>query len=289
MLLSINNLTKEYNSKKRGVSDYSIDIPAGVLGLLGPNGAGKSTLIKMISTIMKPTKGSISLNGIDIIKKPNYMRKTLGYLPQDFGVYKNLNAYEFLSYISAMKGIGGNNLKNRIEKLLQEVNLIDIAENKLETYSGGMVQRIGIAQALLNDPKVLIFDEPTVGLDPEERLRFRNLITNLGNERIVIFSSHIVSDIESICDEIVIMKKGKLIIKGNKEKIIETVKGKVFECTIHKDDLLIFKENNLIISSHKQKDTLKVRFISEKTDIAKKAVMATLEDAYIYLTKNNLL
>jgi len=166
MELTIKNLTKRYSPKKIGLNDYSINITSGILGLLGPNGAGKSTMIKMISTISKPTEGNILLNGEDILKKPNYMRKMLGYLPQDFGVYPNLNAYEFLNYMAAMKGVGGKGLKEKIDFLLEGLNLTEAAKNQLGTYSGGMVQRVGIAQALLNDPKVLIFDEPTVGLDP---------------------------------------------------------------------------------------------------------------------------
>jgi len=183
MILSIQNISKRYNKEKYGIKDYSLTIENGILGLLGPNGAGKSTLMKIIATISKPTDGTIELDGNDIVQNPDYIRKMLGYLPQDFGVYDNLNAYEFLEYIAAMKGVGGPNLKNRIEALLEGVNLIEAAKLPIGTYSGGMKQRIGIAQALLNDPKVLIFDEPTVGLDPEERMRFRNLISDLAQKQ----------------------------------------------------------------------------------------------------------
>jgi ABC-2 type transport system ATP-binding protein len=197
MILSIQNLSKKYNKEKYGLKDYSLNIENGILGLLGPNGAGKSTLMKIIATISKPNSGTIMLDRHDIVKEPNYIRKILGYLPQDFGVYANLNAYEFLEYIAAMKGVGGPNLRKRIEMLLEGVNLIEAAKQPIGTYSGGMKQRIGIAQALLNDPKVLIFDELTVGLDPEERVRFRNLISDLAQDCIIILSSHIVSDIET--------------------------------------------------------------------------------------------
>ena len=285
MELSIKNLTKKYSSSKVALSDYSITISSGILGLLGPNGAGKSTLIKMISTITKPTSGEITLEGISILKKPNEIRKILGYLPQDFGVYPNLNAYEFLAYIAAMKGIGGKDLKNKIENLIEEVNLVEVAKNKLSTYSGGMIQRIGIAQALLNNPKVIIFDEPTVGLDPEERLRFRDLISDLANDRIIILSSHIVSDIETIADEVAIMSKGKLMIKGTQEEVIKLVEGKVFETIIDKEKINSFKNNHIIVSSYRFKNDFRVRYISDKTSISKQLVPATLEDAYIYLTK----
>lgn len=286
MELAINNLTKKYGSKKLGLSDYSINITSGILGLLGPNGAGKSTLIKMISSISKPTKGSISLNGNDILKSPNYIRKMLGYLPQDFGVYPNLNAFEFLSYMAAMKGVGGKGLHERIEKLLIEVNLIESANNQLGTYSGGMIQRIGIAQALLNDPKVIIFDEPTVGLDPEERLRFRDLISDLANDRIIILSSHIVSDIETIADEVAIMKKGELIVKDSQEDIIQLAEGKVYETTVSKSNINNFKSYHTVVSSYRTQDNFRVRYISENPNVGSETVTATLEDAYIYLTKN---
>ncbi|WP_430411265.1 ABC transporter ATP-binding protein [Kordia sp.] len=286
MELAINNLTKKYGSKKLGLSDYSINISSGILGLLGPNGAGKSTLIKMISSISKPTQGSISLNGNDILKSPNYIRKMLGYLPQDFGIYPNLNAFEFLSYMAAMKGVGGRGLRERIEKLLMEVNLIESANNQLGTYSGGMIQRIGIAQALLNDPKVIIFDEPTVGLDPEERLRFRDLISDLANDRIIILSSHIVSDIETIADEVAIMKQGSLIVKDSQEDIIQLAEGKVYETTVSKSNINNFKSYHTVVSSYRMQDSFRVRYISENPNIDAENVTATLEDAYIYLTKN---
>lgn len=177
MSLVIQNLTKQYNKQKTGLSDYSITIEKGILGLLGLNGAGKSTLMKIIATISKPTKGTLFLDGQDIVENPDYIRRILGYLPQDFGVYPNLNAYEFLEYIAALKGVGGAVLRQRIDMLLEGVNLTADAKRPIGSYSGGMKQRIGIAQALLNDPKILIFDEPTVGLDPEERVRFRQLIS----------------------------------------------------------------------------------------------------------------
>ena len=286
MQLEIKNLTKAYSSKKFGLKNFSINITSGVLGLLGPNGAGKSTLMKIISSISKPTSGKILLNGNDIVKNPNDIRKILGYLPQDFGVYPNLNAYEFLAYIAAMKGVGGKGLKNRIEELIEGVNLTEVAKNYLGTYSGGMIQRIGIAQALLNNPKILIFDEPTVGLDPEERLRFRDLLTDLAENRIVILSSHIVSDIETIADEIAIMKKGTLITKGNQENSIKFVEGKVFETFVDKDAVNSIKTNHTIISSYRLQDKFKIRYITDTSPyMDSQPVMATLEDAYIYFVK----
>ncbi|GAA3961573.1 ABC transporter ATP-binding protein [Mucilaginibacter dorajii] len=289
MSLVIKDLTKQYNKHKTGLSDYSITIEKGVLGLLGPNGAGKSTLMKIIATISKPTTGTLFLDGEDIVANPDRIRKILGYLPQDFGVYPNLNAYEFLEYIAAMKGVGGNNLRKRIDLLLEGVNLTADAKRPIGTYSGGMKQRIGIAQALLNDPKVLIFDEPTVGLDPEERVRFRQLISDLADDCIIILSSHIVSDIETIADEVAIMKNGKLITKAAQPDIIKLVEGKVFETLVDNNDVAAIKAKYQVIDTGRQKDKTRVRFISHTgaTELAAATVSATLEDAYLFLTHDN--
>jgi ABC-2 type transport system ATP-binding protein len=288
MSLQIRNLTKQYNEHKTGLSDYSINIEKGILGLLGPNGAGKSTLMKIIATISKPTKGTLFLDGEDIVNNPDYIRKVLGYLPQDFGVYPNLNAYEFLEYIAAMKGVGGKDLRRRIDTLLEGVNLTADAKRPIGTYSGGMKQRIGIAQALLNDPKVLIFDEPTVGLDPEERVRFRQLIGDMANDCIIILSSHIVSDIETIADEVAIMQGGKLITKGYQQDIIKQAEGKVFEVIIDNTWVKEFKASHKVIDTSRQNDRTRVRYISKSAEVVQNStpVTATLEDAYLFLTQN---
>lgn len=290
MSLVIENLTKQYNKHKTGLSDYSITIEKGVLGLLGPNGAGKSTLMKIIATISKPTTGTLFLNGEDIVAHPDSIRKILGYLPQDFGVYPNLNAYEFLAYIAAMKGVGGKDLRKRIDMLLEGVNLTADAKRPIGTYSGGMKQRIGIAQALLNDPKVLIFDEPTVGLDPEERVRFRQLISDLADDCIIILSSHIVSDIETIADEVAIMKNGTLLNKAAQPDIIKLVEGKVFEVVVDNNALAAIKSKHQVIDTSRQKEQTKVRFISKTNEPEPAATLAnaTLEDAYLFLTQNNI-
>jgi len=285
MQLEIQNVSKRYDKNNYGLKDFSITIEKGILGLLGPNGAGKSTLLKMIATVSKPTDGIILLNKNNIVKDANYIRKQLGFLPQDFGVYPNLNAYEFLEYMAAMKGVGGENLKLRITQLLEGLNLIEAAKKPIGSYSGGMKQRIGIAQALLNNPKIIIFDEPTVGLDPEERVRFRNLISDLANDCIVILSSHIVSDIDTIADEVAIIKNGSLITKGDPENIVKKVEGKVFETIIEKEQLSNFKSNHIVVSTKRKQDKLQVRYIS-KNPIENSTVQeANLEDAYLYLTK----
>ncbi|QEC77706.1 ABC transporter ATP-binding protein [Mucilaginibacter ginsenosidivorax] len=289
MSLVIKKLTKQYNQHKSGLTDYSITIEKGVLGLLGPNGAGKSTLMKIIATISKPTKGTLFLDGEDIVANPDKIRKILGYLPQDFGVYPNLNAYEFLEYIAAMKGVGGSGLRKRIDLLLEGVNLTADAKRPIGTYSGGMKQRIGIAQALLNDPKVLIFDEPTVGLDPEERVRFRQLISDLADDCIIILSSHIVSDIETIADEVAIMKNGILLNKAAQPDIIKLVDGKVFEVLVSNDEIAGIRTKHQVIDTSRQKDKTRIRFITRtgQPEMGAIAVNASLEDAYLFLTQNN--
>ncbi len=287
MRLDIQQVSKRYAKNTYGLKDFSITIENGILGLLGPNGAGKSTLLKMLATVSKPTEGIILLNKNNIEKDPNYMRKQLGFLPQDFGVYPNLNAIEFLEYMAAMKGIGGKTLRRRINDLLEGLNLTHVAKRPIGTYSGGMKQRVGIAQALLNDPKIIIFDEPTVGLDPEERLRFRNLISDLANHCIVILSSHIVSDIDTVADEVAIMKSGRLITQGNQKSIVELVKDKVFEITLERDQLNDFKMSHIVVSTMRKEGNLVTRFIADSPIETATVQEANLEDAYLYLIKTN--
>lgn len=211
MELIINRLSKQYKNKI-AVNRISVKLQKGVYGLLGANGAGKTTLMRMICGILKPTSGTISFDGIDVSEER--YRAVLGYLPQDFGYYPEFTGMDFLLYMAALKGIGKKQAKHRAKELLELVSLQDDAKKKIKTYSGGMKQRLGIAQALLNHPKLLVLDEPTAGLDPKERVRFRNLIGELGQNTIVFLSTHIVSDIEHIADEILMMKEGQLIFQG---------------------------------------------------------------------------
>ena len=290
MLLEIKGLTKRFNAAKTGLSDYSITVENRVLGLLGPNGAGKSTLMKIIATISKPTKGTLFLDGVDIVNNPDYIRKILGYLPQDFGVYPNLNAYEFLEYIAAMKGVGGKGLRQRIDMLLEGVNLTADAKRHIGTYSGGMKQRIGIAQALLNNPKVLIFDEPTVGLDPEERVRFRQLISDMAGDSIIILSSHIVSDIETIAGEVAIMKSGELLYKGIQPDIIKKADGRIFKIVVENASLNDFKTRHWVMNTSRRQNSTRVRYITKDSpaDAGSIPIAATLEDAYLFITQSNV-
>ncbi len=295
MKLQIENLSKAYGKNQFGLKDFSLSIEPGILGLLGPNGAGKSTLLKMIATASKPTNGNIELNGIDIVKQPNEMRKQLGFLPQDFGVYPNLNAYEFLTYMAALKGVGGPGIKQRITSLLEGLNLMEAAKKPIGNYSGGMKQRIGIAQALLNNPKVLLLDEPTVGLDPEERVRFRNLMVDLAQTSIVILSSHIVSDIDTIADQVAIMRKGRLVLTNDIPSIIKSIENKVYETVIEKKELQKLKEQHVIVSTQRHTDGLLIRYITNENNSNGRSngrsngllQKANLEDAFLFHTKSD--
>ncbi len=283
MQLTINNLGKEYKRGFWGLKDFSLEIKPGILGLLGPNGAGKSTFMRMLATITKPTDGSIKWNDVDIVKSPDTLRDVLGYLPQDFGVYPNLNAVEFLEYMAAIKGLDAATAKKRIDELLQLVNLKDAAKRPLGGYSGGMKQRVGIAQALLNDPQLLIVDEPTVGLDPEERVRFRNLLSDLSGERIVILSTHIVSDVEATATHIALVNKGQLLREAAPESLLNELEGKVWEWTIHSDDLPALKSKHIVSGTIRKSDGVQVRVVSSDQPKAEsRSVSPNLEDAYLY-------
>jgi len=284
MVMNIQNVSKQYNKKTWGLRDFTLEIGPGVLGLLGPNGAGKSTLMRILATITKATSGSVTWNGVDITKSPNNLRAVLGYLPQDFGVYPNLSAVEFLEYMAAIKGLDAKTAKRRIDELLQVANLVEAAKRPLGGYSGGMKQRVGIAQALLNDPQLLIVDEPTVGLDPEERVRFRNLLSDLSGERIVILSTHIVSDVESTATHIVLIDKGRLMRKAAPEDLLTELENKVWEWIISSDELIALKQKHIVSGTIRRSDGVQVRVVSEdRPEASARNVSPNLEDAYLYI------
>jgi ABC-type multidrug transport system ATPase subunit len=283
MRLNITDLGKQYRSDLWGLREFSLDIQPGILGLLGPNGAGKSTFLRMLATITKPTDGKILWNDGDIVRSPDTLRAVLGYLPQDFGVYPNLNAVEFLEYMAAIKGLDSATAKRRIDELLQLVNLKDAAKRPLGGYSGGMKQRVGIAQALLNDPQLLIVDEPTVGLDPEERVRFRNLLSDLSGERIVILSTHIVSDVEATATRIALINKGKLLRESAPEELLRELEGKVWEWYVSSDVLTALKQKHIVSGTIRRSDGVQVRVVSTSQPEAQAyTVSPNLEDAYLY-------
>jgi len=283
MELTIKNIGKQYKRDFWGLKDFSLEIKPGILGLLGPNGAGKSTFMRMLATITKPTEGTITWNGMDIVKSPDSLRAVLGYLPQDFGVYPNLTAVEFLEYMAAIKGLGAASARKRIDELLVVVNLQEAAKRPLGGYSGGMKQRVGIAQALLNDPQLLIVDEPTVGLDPEERVRFRNLLSDLSGERIVILSTHIVSDVEATATQIALINKGRLLRESTPEELLKEIENKVWEWTVQSGDLAELKTRHIVSGTIRRSAGVQVRVVSEtQPDDQAENVTAYLEDAYLY-------
>jgi ABC-type multidrug transport system ATPase subunit len=285
MEISVKGLSKKYKGNKLGLNKFDLELKNGILGLIGPNGAGKSTLMRILATISQPSEGQISLNGVDIVKYPDTVRKILGYLPQDFGVYPNLTAIEFLEYIAAIKGFTGKSIKIRIEALLEELNLISVRNRPIGTYSGGMKQRIGIAQVLIGDPKLLILDEPTVGLDPEERVRFRNMLTELSGDRIVILSSHIVSDIETIANDIAIVYQGRVLEHQAPDALLKTVEKQVYETTLTIDEFDIFRTKYAVSNSMRKNGGWLVRFVLNPgdtlPDIQVQPSKGTLEDAYL--------
>jgi len=288
MHLRIENLGKCYKGGIWGLRNFSIDLGPGVLGLVGPNGAGKSTLMRILATVTKSTEGSASWNGTDIARSPNPIRAILGYLPQDFGVYPHLNAVEFLTYLGAARGIVGRDARRRISQLLELVNLTEARKRPLGSFSGGMKQRVGIAQALLNDPRLLIVDEPTAGLDPEERVRFRGLLAELGGDRIVILSSHIISDIEAAATSIVIINQGQLVARAQPEELLRTVEDKVWEITVASSDLTDMKQRYLISNATRTGAGVRVRVVDDQMpDSGAHRLTPTLEDAYLYALRES--
>jgi len=287
--LLVDGVCKRYGgSKKDEVSyalrDVCLDIGPGIIGLLGPNGAGKSTLMRIIATITRPTHGTVLWNAVDIVKEPDVIRSVLGYLPQDFGVYPNLNADEFLHYMAAIKGLDRRTADERIDDLLEFINLVEVRRRPLGEFSGGMKQRIGIAQALLNDPRILIVDEPTVGLDTESRIRFRHLLAELAGDRIVVLSTHIVSDVDAAANDIAIINRGHLLCRSSPEDLLQLVEGKVWEGVIPSTQLPSVKQVYLLSSIIHQKDGLHIRLIadSEPSIQARSEASPTLEEAYLY-------
>ena len=282
MELEIQNVSKRYRGGALALDNFTLELEPGVLGLLGPNGAGKTTLMSILATITKATEGRVLWNGTDVARDPDALRSVLGYLPQDFGVYPNLNAIEFLEYLAAVKGLDGKAVARRIDHLLELVNLTEVRKRPLGGYSGGMKQRVGIAQALLNDPELLIVDEPTAGLDPEERVRFRNLLSDLSGERIVILSTHIVSDIEATATDIAIIAKGTLVAHVTPEALLLQVERKVWEWVIPSAELNAAKQKFLISSTTRRSDGVHVRILGDAAPAGAQPVMPNLEDAYLY-------
>ncbi|HEX5757069.1 MAG TPA: ABC transporter ATP-binding protein [Arenimonas sp.] len=282
--LIVESVEYRYANGHQALAGVDLRLGPGILGLLGPNGAGKSTLMRILATLSRPSSGRVLWNGVDIAKEPDVLRRELGYLPQDFGVYAALTAREFLAYLAAVKELPSRLAAERVEHCLAEVGLSDAADRRLGGFSGGMRQRVGIAQALLGDPKLLIVDEPTVGLDPEERLRFRHLLTDLAGERLVILSTHIVSDIEASATELAILSQGKLLFDGAPEAFMAQADGRVWEWTVPESEVASARVGRHISSSLRRSDGVRLRVVDDASPAAgATSVPPDLEDAYLYL------
>ena len=279
-MLKIDAVSKQFRGGNYGVRNLSLEVKSGVIGLLGPNGAGKTTLMQMIATITRPTAGHITFHGVDVVKRPNELRRKLGYLPQDFGVYENLTALEFLAYFAALKGVRS---KKRVTEMLETVNLHSVANRQVGGFSGGMKQRLGIAQALINDPALVIVDEPTAGLDPEERVRFRNVLSEIGFGKLVILSTHIVSDVESIATEIAVMKNGALLTMATPEVLLRRCEGQVWQSVVTSEQFDQLRTTLKISSAVRKPDGVHIRFVGPSPAITAEAAEPELEDAFLYL------
>lgn len=282
MELQLQHLSKQY-ANKCAVDDISANLTPGVYGLLGANGAGKTTLMRMLCGILKPTSGSIRFNGkiIETLGERYYTH--LGYMPQNFGFYPDFTAREFMLYIAAVKGLGRKEAKAKTEQLLSLVNLHDVADQKIKSYSGGMKQRLGIAQAELNDPEILILDEPTAGLDPKERVRFRNIISDVANEKIVILSTHIVSDVSYIADTILMMKQGRFLLQEPMATVTDGMRGKVWEVLVDNREAAEYSKRFSVVNLHHENNMVRLRVVAETAPLANAcAVEPSLEDLFLY-------
>jgi ABC-type multidrug transport system ATPase subunit len=284
-MIEIKNLTKIYPGGIVGVRDVNLNIQAGVFGLLGPNGSGKTTLMRIMATLLEPTEGTITIDGCDVRRDRPQIRRLLGYLPQDFGLYPHLTAFEMLDYLALLCDIKDAAQRKRvIDDALERVHLTEVRDRKVGTFSGGMKQRVGIAQAILNAPRLLIVDEPTAGLDPEERVRVRSLLSELGEGRVIILSTHIVEDVLAVADSLAIMHRGQVSFSGTATELLEQVAGRVWQLELERKELAEIKEQYHITSVLRARDNMQVRLIADGIEHPHAvAVEPTFEDAYIWL------
>ncbi|WP_268627109.1 ABC transporter ATP-binding protein [Paenibacillus alvei] len=282
MELTIQNISKQFKELV-AVNQFTAELSCGVYGLLGPNGAGKTTLLRMLADILRPTSGMIRLNGQDIRTMEERYRDVLGYLPQQFGYYRQFTGRRFLMYIAALKGLEKRAAATKVEEVLQLVGLGYEADSKIKSYSGGMRQRLGIAQALLNDPKVLILDEPTAGLDPTERIRFRNILSEMSANRIILLSTHIVSDIEYVAKDVLLMKQGYLLKQDRLVSLLKELKESVWKVTVDENQLPVLKQRYKIVNILRRDSGVEVRILSpDKPLLTAQPVTAGLEDLYLH-------
>ncbi|MBL1222935.1 ABC transporter ATP-binding protein [Chryseobacterium sp. L7] len=281
--LSINNLSLIYKNGYQAVKDISLEISNGMFGLLGPNGAGKSSLMKTIVGLQKPTSGTVIFNGTDVSKDPDYIKQNLGFLPQDFGVYPKVSAYDLLEHIAVLKGItNATERRNQIMGLLEKVNLSDFRKKEVHTFSGGMKQRFGVAQALLGNPKIIIVDEPTAGLDPEERNRFNSLLNEISQDVIVILSTHLVEDVRNLCSEMAVMNKGQILRQGKPAELITELENRIWSKPIDTTELENYHSSHEIISRQLIERALHITVFSEEQPTDFTAVNPLLEHVYFH-------
>jgi len=286
--LIIRHLTKTYKNGVRALDNLSLEISNGMFGLLGPNGAGKSSLMKTLAGLQEADKGAIFFNGRDILKDTYWVKEQLGFLPQDFGVYPKVSAYDLLNHIATLKGLlNASSRKDQVMALLHQTNLYAQRNKEVHTFSGGMRQRFGVAQALLGDPKLIIVDEPTAGLDPEERNRFNNLLSEIGEEKIVILSTHLVEDVKNLCTQMAVMKDGKIIAQGKPVDFISSIKGKLWEKAIKREEKSRYEQDFNVISAQLNMGDLLIHvYCEEEPGEGFRVVNPALEDVYFHLLKN---
>src|SRR5213593_4239213 len=280
--LVVDNITKTYPNGVQALKGVSLRIPAGMFGLLGPNGAGKSTLMRTIATLQEPDGGSITFGNIDVLKQKDAVRRTLGYLPQEFGLYPKVSALELLDHFAVLKGIVERRSRAEIvNAVLRRTNLWDVRKRRLGTFSGGMKQRFGIAQALLGSPRLMIVDEPTAGLDPSERLRFHNMLSEIGENVVVILSTHIVEDVSDLCSRMAIIASGQVLLTGDPLRIIEGLKGRTWKKVIEREQLAAYERDWMVISTRLVAGRTAIHVVApERPDASFEAVPADLEDVY---------
>lgn len=288
-MLEVRGLSKTYPNGVHALDDVELDIPTGMFGLLGPNGAGKSSLMRTLATLQEPDSGSATFDGIDITANKDAIRRQLGYLPQEFGAYPRTSPLVMLDHLATMKGFTAKGeRRDMVERLLQQTNLYDVRKKSIDTFSGGMRQRFGIAQALIGQPKLVIVDEPTAGLDPAERRRFHNLLASIGEDVVVILSTHIVDDVADLCPRMAILGQGKILEKGRPRDLVSQLEGRIYSATVKRDELARFKLDNKVISTRRVEGQIQARVLAE-SDSGFKPEPAELEDVYfVTLLKNNI-
>ncbi len=286
MEINVSHLTKDYG-KFRALDNITFHIPSGMFGLLGPNGAGKTTLMRILTTLLTPTSGEVLIGAYNLLRDPGKIRQRLGYLPQDFGFYRSLTALEILDYIATLKNVPTRQRKDQIQTVLTEVNLLAEARRKVGSFSGGMRQRLGIAQALLGQPELIVVDEPTAGLDPEERIRFRNLLARLAERRTVLLSTHIVADIEASCSHVAVLNRGRLIISGSPRELMEQARGMVWQAVVPSDRWGEYEKRYPVLASRSINGRMEARLLSEHPPMpGSLPVEPSLEDGYVAVMRS---